>query len=146
MIRSRKVENHQILSSLTAGQKEIFFKTVAYLTSIDGHVDDEEVIYIKETAASLGFEQTDSLFAQATEAELLAALKNFAPRPVCLELVKELCLLAHADRDLSPAETLFIGHVGLTLGLDLNKIEQISNWVIDNIILDEQAKIIFEEF
>jgi len=140
------VENHRILSSLTAGQKEIFLKTLAYLTSIDGHVDDEEIAYIKDTAASLGVEQTDSLFSPASEAEILASLKNFAPRPVCLELVKELCLLAHADRELSPAETLFIGHVGLTLGIDLDKIEQISNWVIDNIIIYEQAKIIFEEF
>jgi len=31
------------------------------------------------------------------------------------------------------------------MGVELDKIEQISNWVIDKIILAEEAKIIFEE-
>lgn len=31
------------------------------------------------------------------------------------------------------------------MGIDLDKIEQISNWVIDRLIWLEEAKIIFEE-
>ena len=46
---------------------------------------------------------------------------------------------------LSDEETLFIGKVGIALGIEMEKIEQISNWVIDHIIWLEQAKIIFEE-
>ena len=56
-----------------------------------------------------------------------------------------MCALAHVDSELSDSETLLIGKVGLKLGLSLDKIEQISNWVIDRIIWQEQAKIIFEE-
>jgi hypothetical protein len=55
-------------------------------------------------------------------------------------------MLGHADNDLSDEETLFIGHAGLTMGVELEKIEQISNWVIDRIIWLEQGKIIFEEY
>ncbi len=62
-----------------------------------------------------------------------------------MELIKELCVLAHADDVLTDEETLFIGRVGQAMGVELDKIEQISNWVIDKIILAEEAKIIFEE-
>ena len=33
----------------------------------------------------------------------------------------------------------------VAMGIDLDKIEQISNWVIDRLIWLEEAKIIFEE-
>ena len=40
---------------------------------------------------------------------------------------------------------LIIGKIGLAMGVELSKIEQISNWIIDHIIWLEQAKVIFEE-
>lgn len=62
-----------------------------------------------------------------------------------MELIKEMCVLAHADDELSDEETALIGKVGMAMGIDLDKIEQISNWVIDRLIWLEEAKIIFEE-
>ena len=62
-----------------------------------------------------------------------------------LELIKEMCLLGHADDDLSDEEVLFIGEVGQAMGIELEKIEQISNWVIDYLIWNDQGKIIFEK-
>ena len=56
-----------------------------------------------------------------------------------------MCVLAHADDELSDEETALIGKVGMAMGIDLDKIEQISNWVIDRLIWLEEAKIIFEE-
>ena len=50
-----------------------------------------------------------------------------------------------ADDELSDEETALIGKVGMAMGIDLDKIEQISNWVIDRLIWLEEAKIIFEE-
>ena len=47
--------------------------------------------------------------------------------------------------ELSDEETALIGKVGMAMGIDLDKIEQISNWVIDRLIWLEEAKIIFEE-
>ena len=62
-----------------------------------------------------------------------------------MELIKEMCVLAHADDELSDEETALIGKVGMAMGIDLDKIEQISNWVIGRLIWLEEAKIIFEE-
>ncbi len=76
---------------------------------------------------------------------IIEEVKKIKNRRVALELIKELCVLAHADDVLTDEETLFIGRVGQAMGVELDKIEQISNWVIDKIILAEEAKIIFEE-
>ena len=77
--------------------------------------------------------------------KLLKKSKKINNRRAALELIKEMCILAHADDDLSDEETAFIGRVGLAMGIELDKIEQISNWVIDRLVWLEEAKIIFEE-
>ena len=56
-----------------------------------------------------------------------------------------MCTLAHVDGALSDEETLLIGKIGLALGIKIEKIEQISEWVVEHIIWCEQAKLIFEE-
>ena len=62
-----------------------------------------------------------------------------------MELVKEMCVLAHADDELSDNEILLIGRIGQAMGIEPKKIEQISQWVIDRLIWVEEGKIIFEE-
>jgi hypothetical protein len=64
---------------------------------------------------------------------------------VALELIKELCLLSHTDGQLSDEETLFIGEVAQATNIELEKVEQISNWVVNYLILHEQSKIVFEQ-
>ena len=81
-------------------------------------------------------EPEDVLFQEA------AKVNNYE---LSLELIKMLCLLAHTDDELSDEETLFIGQIGQAMGVELEKIEQISNWVIDYLIWREQGKIIFEK-
>ena len=84
-------------------------------------------------------------FSRLAGAEIINAVKTIDNRRAALELIKEMCVLAHADDELSDQETLLIGRVGQAMGVELEKIEQISNWIIDRIIWLEQAKIIFEE-
>ena len=75
----------------------------------------------------------------------MESVKIIDNRKAALELIKEMCILAHADNELSESETLLIGRVGQAMGIELEKIQQISQWVIDRIIWMEEAKIIFEE-
>ena len=72
-------------------------------------------------------------------------MKIINNRRAALELIKEMCVLAHADDELSDSETLLIGRVGRAMGVELEKIEQISKWVIDRLVWLEEGKIIFEE-
>lgn len=145
MTYTESLERNEFLFKLSNEHKVIFLKALAHLARIDGHVDDEEIKYIKDAARYYKIEQTDDLFTPADEKSILQELKKLNDRRIALELIKELCLLGHADSNLSADETLFIGHAGLAMGVELDKIEQISNWIIDKIIWLEQGKIIFED-
>ena len=133
------------LDKATAKEKNVFFRVLIHLSASDGHTDESEVGFIREAARIHGVKDIDSLFIDHSEDDILKEVKVIKNRHLALELIKEMCMLSHVDNLLSDEETLFIGKVGIALGIEMEKIEQISNWVIDRIIWLEQAKYIFEE-
>ena len=132
---------------LTDEQKKVFIRALIYLAKTDGKFDDNELEYITAMADIHGISSEEIMKNQKSDNEeaILSDLKMIDNRRVALEIIKELCFLAHTDDVLSPEETVFIGKCGLAMGIELEKIEQISNWVIDRIIWLEQAKLIFED-
>lgn len=128
-------------------QKLAFFRAFAKMASVDGKLDESEESFIKGVAISLGIsvEKSGTALANLDEDKIVEDVAKINDRSVALELIKELCMLAHADEKLSDEEVVFIGKVGLAMGVELEKIEQISNWVIDRLILLDQEKIIFEK-
>ncbi len=132
------------LNSASAEEKIIFFKVLLHLADADGFTDKNEITFIKEAAQAQGIE-VDSLKDFDDEAKVLEEVRIIKNRHLAMELIREMCMLSHVDNILSDEETLFIGKVGIALGIEMEKIEQISNWVIDHIFWLEQAKVIFEE-
>lgn len=133
------------LNSASLEEKIIFFKVLLHLADADGFTDKNEAAFIKEAAQSQGINNLESLQDFADETKILEEVKIIKNRHLALELIREMCMLSHVDNILSDEETLFIGKVGIALGVEMEKIEQISNWVIDHIFWLEQAKVIFEE-
>ncbi|MBO5442791.1 MAG: TerB family tellurite resistance protein [Alphaproteobacteria bacterium] len=135
------------LAQLSEDQKIAFMKAFARLAAADGNVDEDEMAYIKNVAVVYGVspQRVNEILKVDSDDEVVEAVKIINNRRAALELIKEMCILAHADDVLSDEETVLIGKVGMAMGVDLEKIEQISNWVIDRIIWLEEAKIIFEE-
>jgi len=132
------------LNNASTKEKKAFFQVLLCLANVDGHTDEDEFNYVIQAAQRHGIKNLDDLTSFADEKEVLKNVKVIKNRALALELIKEMCTLSHLDNILSDEETLFIGQVGLALGIEMDKIEQISNWVIDRIIWLEQAKIIFE--
>jgi uncharacterized tellurite resistance protein B-like protein len=128
-------------------EKTAFLKAFVRLAKADGALDEEELNFIRGVASLYGLDEShkDEILAADTDEHIIEAVKGIKNRRAALELIKEMCMLAHADDVLSDDETLFIGKVGQAMGVDLDKIEQISKWVIDRIIWLEEGKIIFEE-
>ena len=145
MTYTENLEDNNFVIKLSQEQKIIFLKALLYLANIDGNRDEDEIKYIKNAVLHYKIKDLQAIFKPTTEEEIIEELKTIEDRRICLELIKEMCLLGHSDSDLSDEETLFIGHAGLAMGIELEKIEQISNWVIDKIIWLEQGKIIFED-
>ncbi len=124
-----------------------YLKAFVRLACADGYFDENEKRFVKNLAKT--YEISENRLGEVLNCEdddaIIEEVKKIKNRRIALELIKELCVLAHADDVLTDEETLFIGRVGQAMGVELDKIEQISNWVIDKIILAEEAKIIFEE-
>ena len=132
---------------LSDEQKTAFIRALIHLAKSDGNFDDEEMEYITVLADMHGIAHSEIVRfkEEDTEDAVLESLQVMDNRRIALELIKELCLLAHTDDQLSDEEMVFIGKCGLAMNIELEKIEQISNWVIDRIVWLEQAKIIFED-
>ena len=133
--------------SMSDDAKVAYLQAFTRLASIDGKFDDSEKAYIKSLAEqyTVPTERISEIFKLESDDEIIKSTSKIKNRRAALELIKELCFLAHADDELSDEETLFIGRIGQAMGVELEKIEQISNWVIDRIISAEEAKVIFEE-
>lgn len=133
------------LETLTDDQKVVFLKTLLFLSQQDGEVDNNEIVFIKKMAGRYRVENVQNVFAHTTEDQLMAELKVLTSRHAALDLIKELFLLGHSNMDLKVEEILFINRVANALDISPEKVEQISRFVIDMLILQEQGKIIFEE-
>ncbi len=131
------------LNKATSTEKRAFFEALIALAHADGDCDKDELKFIEDTASEYGInpEKLEKLDID----KVLKNVTKIKKRPLALELIREMCILSHIDNTLSDNETLLIGKVGLAMGIELEKIEQISNWIIDHIIWIEQAKLIFEE-
>lgn len=139
--------NMNILSKLNDNQRIAFMKALASLANADGKLDKEEVEFIKDVAVIYGVPENrvEEILQVSNVDDVVNAVKIIDNRRAALELIKEMCILAHADDELTDDEVLLIGRVGQAMGVELEKIEQISQWVIDRVIWLEEAKLIFEE-
>ncbi len=138
----------QDMVEMTEAEKVVFLKALIRLARADGNFDEDEKAFIREISLAYGVaaECFDEVLAVASDDELVDEVKKIKNRHMAMYLIKEMCTLANSDGDLSDAEMLLIGRVGEAMGLELEKIQQISQWVIDRIIWIEQGKIIFEKF
>lgn len=136
-----------VMDNLSEEQKIAFLMAFSKMAAVDGSFDDVEREFIYNVAANFGIsrQHTSQIMEDLSEEHILAEVSKINNRRCALELIKEMCVLAHADDELSDAELLFIGKVAQAMGIELTKVEQISNWVIDRLIWLEEAKIIFEE-
>ena len=139
--------NMNILSKLNDNQRIAFMRALASLANADGKLDKEEIEFIQDVAVIYGVPQNrvQEILQVGNVDDVVDSVKVIDNRRAALELIKEMCILAHADNELSEEDVLLIGRVGQARGVELEKIEQISQWVIDRVIWLEEAKLIFEE-
>jgi len=131
----------------TSQEKIIFLKILTKLAGLDNRVDECEKKFITDTAVMLGISTADinDISADISEDEIVSLAKKITNRHLAMLILREAFLIANADDDLSDKEIAFIGKVGEAMGITPEKTEQISQWVLDYLILQEQSKIVFEQ-
>ena len=135
------------ISEMTEEEKIIFLRVLVTLARSDNNFDDEEKAFIKDIAIIFGItkDKIDDILLPLTDDEVIKDASTRKKRQAALQLIKEACLLANSDGDLSDREIILIGKIGQAMGIELEKIEQISKWVIDRIVWLEEGKLIFEQ-
>ena len=135
------------IARLSEDEKVVFLRVLATLARIDGNFGEDEQAFVKDIAVIFGVPQSkfDVILASLSDDELVKEAAKIKNRQAALQLIKEACLLANSDGDLSEREVVLIGRIGQAMGIELEKIEQISQWVIDRIVWLEQGKMIFEQ-
>ena len=138
--------NMDYLMKLNEEQRIVFIKVLARLANADGKLDENEKSFIHQVATiyKVSENRISEILNFISDDDIVERAKLITDRKVALELIKEMCILAHSDNELSEEETLLIGRIGQAMGVELDKIQQISQWVIDRIIWEEEGKIIFE--
>lgn len=134
-------------TAMTKEQKLIFLKTLVALAKADTKIDGNEKDFLKGMSLVFNLPQEDiDIKHIPSEDEVVDMVKVIKDRKLAMNLIKEMCMLANFDGDMSDEEIVLIGRVGEAMGLSVDKIQDISQWVIDRIVLQERGKIIFEQF
>ena len=116
-------------------QRIAFLSTIAYLARVDGEFDQDEKEFFVDLAKlyMLSKDAAKEAIRPRTEPEILALVKQIEDPGLALVLIREMFYLGYEDGDLSDSEILFISKVGLALNIPIEKMEQISSWVIRGI-------------
>lgn len=147
MPKTNETNNKSFVTQMSQNEKIIFLKILVALARCDNNFDDEEKAFIKDSAITFGLskEYIDEILAPMSETEIIESAAKITNRQAALQLIKEACLLVNSDGDLSEEEIILVGKIGQAMNVELEKIEEISQWVVDRILWLERGKIIFEQ-
>ena len=122
-------------------QRIAFLGTIAHLARVDGEFDGNEKQFFVDLAKlyNLTKEEAKEAIRPRSEEEALELVKTIKEKGFALVLIREMFYLGYEDGDLSDSEILFISKVGMALNIPLEKMEQISNWVIRGIEWEEEG-------
>ena len=135
------------ISMLDEDQKVAYMTALAHLAHADGEYEIEEDMFIKEVAELSGipFSRLDEITTKISNEELKKILAKITDKKVAYNLLREMCVLSHADSELTDDEMEVLAISAEAMGVDLEKLEEISSWVIRGLIWKEEAAIIFDE-
>ena len=147
MSKTDNQNKKNFIIQMSEEEKIIFIKILVALAKTDNYFDDDEKTFIKDLALTFGLNKShiDEILIPLSTEDVIKNASRITNRQAALHLIKEACLLANSDGDLSDEEILFIGRIGQAMNVELEKIEEISQWVIERIIWLERGKIILEQ-
>lgn len=129
-------------------QRIAFLAAIAYLARVDGDFDQDEKEFFVDLAKlyMLSKDAAKEAIRVRSEEQVLELVKQIEDPGLALVLIREMFYLGYEDGDLSDPEILFISKVGLTLNIPIEKMEQISSWVIRGIDWEEEGADIFSDY
>lgn len=133
------------ITNASTEEKEAFLTILCTLANLDHEILPEEIKLIEAIAQKMSIKLEQRFFNVPPELCFKIA-HAITTRRLSLELIKYMLALAYTDKNFSDSEGVFIGKMSAVLGVESEKVSEISTWVIDRIIWLEQAVVIFEDY
>ena len=88
-------QDMEVLSKLTEDQKVAFMKAFSRLAGADGHLDEDELAFIRSMARVYGIsdKRVDEILKIDSDEEVVNAVKVIDNRRAALELIKEMWII-----------------------------------------------------
>ena len=135
-------DNNSFTKEIEKEQRITFMVVIAYLGRIDGELNEER-FYDLAMTHNLSEDEMAAAHYEQSEDEVLSLLFHIQNPSLALVLIRELFYFGYDDGDLSDEKILFISKVGQALNIPIEKMEQISEWVIKGIEWEEEGAKIF---
>lgn len=130
-----------MLAKLTKEQRKALMELLIHLARSDGRVDDVEKNLLYQYAHFNGVESC-ALHNDRTLKELVAPFESPASRVV---VMAELLRLSHAHGFFADEETSAIVDVAALLGVPMDLLARIEEWVVDDLELEDRADELLAE-
>lgn len=132
-----------LLMKLQAREKFAFLQLAHYLARIDNDFGKSEEEIILEYCAEMGIENLDSF--DVKNFSLEDTLKNFKSEKSKKIVILELMILIHIDRSFNINEQILIDKISQNFGLELENLDDYSQWGKSVAMLYEVAKVFIDD-
>lgn len=136
------------LNKLDIESRKIYMKALAYVALVDDNFDDGEKEFIKSLCQinDVNEEHLDEIMHIHSDEEIADLVKNAGfDQSLKLALIRDMFTIANSDINLSDKEIISIANIGEALNISLEKLEEISEWVIEGIEWRLKGEAIFDE-
>lgn len=135
------------INTLDETERFIFLKVICGMVACDKQVAKEELVYLKELA--LKFETKGSnlinMIKSADKKSLIKQARMIEDRSKALMLVKDLCMVANNDLNLSDDEIDYILDIADAMGIDAQRVKEINAVVNEYLEVSQKACILLEQ-
>ena len=132
-----------LLMKLESKEKFSFLQLAHYLARIDNKFGEREIEIILEYCAEMGIENLDSFDMENFNLDNI--LKDFKSERSKRIVVLELMILIHIDHSFNINEQILMEKISNSFGIDLEDVNDYSQWGKSVAMLYEVAKIFINE-
>lgn len=135
------------IRSLSEKERFIFLKIICGMVAADRKVSREELVYLRELALKYGA-SGDKLSVMIKSAEtdmLLKQARMITDRVKALALIKDMCMVANLDTDLTDNEIDYILDVAEAMGIDDKRVRDINAVVNEYLAVSQKAALLLEQ-
>lgn len=135
------------IKSLSDAERFIFLKIICGVVAADRVVSREELMYLKELSLkyNVSGESLSAMIKGADHGALMKQARMITDRVKALALIKDMCMAANLDTELTDNEIDYILDVAEAMGIDAERVKEINEVVNEYLAVSQKARLLLEQ-